>query len=481
VQDANETVLFAELGRRAERMAGALARRGLARARVGLLAEPGSSWVEAFFGIVLSGGTVVPLSPHSPPAENRWALERSGARGLVVSAPFASVDWAPGTCPVLDAVAMRDEPGQPGEPGAVGAESVALVLHTSGTTGKPKGALLTHANVAAQAELLGRAWGFSERDSLLHILPLHHLHGLGVALMVSLLSGACTRFIGRFDVAVIWERLADATVLMGVPTQHKKLFDAYDAADAATRARWAANGQKLRLVTSGSAGLPPALGERWRAIAGQYPLERYGMTEAGIALSNPLHGARRPGSCGQVVPGMEVRIVDEAGRDVPPGEPGEIWMGGPTVFAGYDEDEEATARSFEGRWLKSGDTAMWLDDRFVQVLGRTSVDILKSGGYKLSAIEIETALRDHDAIEDVAVVGIADETWGDLVVAAVVPRAGRAAEVDEKPLRQWAKERLASYKVPKRVVVVDDFPRNALGKVMKANLALDVERLLGRS
>jgi malonyl-CoA/methylmalonyl-CoA synthetase len=178
---------------------------------------------------------------------------------------------------------------------------------------------------------------------------------------------------------------------------------------------------------------------------------------------------------------MDVRIVDEAGRDVSLGESGEIWIQGPTVFAGYDEDQEATHEAFEGPWFKSGDTAMWLDDRFVQVLGRTSVDILKSGGYKLSAIEIEAVLRDHDAVEDVAVVGIGDETWGDLVVAAVIPRADRAAEVQEEPLRQWAKERLASYKVPKRVVVVDAFPRNALGKVMKPTLVRDVARRLGRS
>ncbi len=202
----------------------------------------------------------------------------------------------------------------------------------------------------------------------------------------------------------------------------------------ATRARWTQNAAHLRLVTSGSAALPTTVGERWRALTGDYPLERFGMTEIGVGMTNPVNGERRPGSCGRPLPGMRIRIVGEDGTDVAPGESGEIWIRGPGVFKGYDNNDEATREAFTDGWFKSGDTATWLPGGYAKILGRTSVDILKSGGYKLSALEIEEVLREHEAVADVAVVGLPDETWGEIAVAAVIPRPGRAAEVEEEPL-----------------------------------------------
>jgi malonyl-CoA/methylmalonyl-CoA synthetase len=277
----------------------------------------------------------------------------------------------------------------------------------------------------------------------------------------------------RFDAERMWQEMERATVLMGVPTMHKKLLDAYDAAGPAQQARWRRHAAGLRLVTSGSAALPLTVGERLRELTGSYPLERFGMTEIGVGASNPLEGERRPGSCGLPLAGMEVRVVVESGRDANPGEPGEIWIRGPTVFKGYDGNEQATREAFRDGWFLSGDTAMWLEGGYLRILGRTSVDILKSGGYKLSALEIEEVLREHEAVADVAVVGIPDETWGEIAVAGVLPRRGRAAELDEldeEGMRAWAKERIAAYKVPKRVFFLEDFPRNPVGKVIKPEL-----------
>jgi malonyl-CoA/methylmalonyl-CoA synthetase len=341
--------------------------------------------------------------------------------------------------------------------------------------------MITHANLAIQGELVGTAWGYRREDTLLHALPLHHLHGLGISILTSLFAGARVRMLPRFDARRVWEELArgGVTVWMAVPTMYQKLFEAYDAADAATQARWAAGAARLRLATSGSAALPVTLAARWAAIAGTVPLERFGMTEIGVGTTNPLDPeGRRPGSVGLPLPTVETRIVDEAGALLAEG-PGELHVRGPSLFAGYWQRPDATAAAFaEGGWFKTGDVAVRSPEGHVRLLGRTSVDILKSGGYKLSALEIEEALREHPAIAEVAVVGLPDEAWGDRVVAVVVPAPGRAGECAAEPLRAWAKERLAPYKVPRDVKVVASLPRNALGKVVKPELVktLSVER-----
>jgi malonyl-CoA/methylmalonyl-CoA synthetase len=479
VEDDLARLSYGALQARASSIAQGLAARGLAGARVGILARPGAPWVEAFLGVVMSGGTAVALSPLYPPGELRWFVEASGSRAIVVSDDLLDLATrVADSTPVLRVAEIGSETESDLPRPLARAEDVALVLFTSGTTGKPKGALLTHANVHSLGSVLGSAWRFGPDDVLLHVLPLHHLHGIGVSLLVALLSGATTRFLPSFDPVRVWEELGRASVLMGVPTQHRKLFDALDAADAETRERWAKNGQGLRLVTSGSAALSPSLGERWRALAGQYPLERYGMTEIGIVLSNPIDGERWPGTVGVPLPGVDLRLVGDD-EDVRPGEPGEIWVRAPTVFARYDGNEDATRAAFTDGWFRTGDTAVRSEAGTVKILGRTSTDILKSGGYKISALEIEDVLREHDAVADVAIIGIPDETWGDLIVAVVVPRPGRAEDVREEALRAWAKERVAPYKVPKRVVLADDLPRNALGKVTKSELVRRMAASLG--
>ena len=311
----------------------------------------------------------------------------------------------------------------------VARSSPALQLYTSGTTGKPKGAILTHANLGVQQEMVARAWAHVRSDLLVHALPLHHLHGLGIALLNLLGAGASARMLPRFDAERIWESLREATLFMGVPTMYMKLFEAFDAANEVTRARWSEHARRLRLATSGSAALPVTLGERWRAISGTYPLERFGMTEVGVGMSNPLQGPRKPGMVGLPLESVETRVVGEGGEDAPSGE---LWIQGPSVFAGYFKRDDATSAAFATaggkRWFRTGDTVAREDDGYVRILGRTSVDILKSGGYKLSALEIEEVLREHPSVREVAVVGIPDATWGELVVACVVWREGHTCE-----------------------------------------------------
>jgi len=486
VIDAAGAHSFRATDERAHRVASVLlrgpggARGSLEGARVALLVSPGAAWVEAFFGILLAGGCVVVLSPLHPAPESAYFLDDAGVGTIIVSNDLAPrVQPIAGDRAVLSIEELCAATIDPFTPSAL-ADDPALQLYTSGTTGKPKGAVISHDNLAVQQRLLGEAWGWSAGDVLIHALPLHHLHGLGISLLTALGAGASARMHPHFDAAAIWDSLASCTVLMGVPTMYTKLLAAFDAADAPTRERWAAGARQLRLATSGSAALPVTLGERWRAITGRYPLERFGMTEVGVGMTNPLEGERRPGTVGKPLPTVETRIVGEEGEEA---SSGELWIRGPSVFAVYHRREEATKQAFVASedgpaWFRTGDTVTRDEAGYFKILGRTSVDILKSGGYKLSALEIEEVLREHPAVAEVAVVGVPDETWGDRVVACVIARDGHEADCGEEALRTFCKEKLAAYKVPKTIVLVRDLPRNAIGKVVKPEL---VKRLVASS
>jgi malonyl-CoA/methylmalonyl-CoA synthetase len=479
VHDAAGTTTWSQAIERADSVARWLldGRRSLEGERVALLVAPGAEFVAAFFGVLRAGGCVVVLSPLHPTPETAYFCDSAHVTSLVVSPSLAER-----VAPVAAGrrVATTTDALTPSGPPVVadpGPDDPALQLYTSGTTGKPKGAVITHANLAKQQELVGAAWDWTRDDILLHVLPLHHLHGLGIAWLTSVGAGAATRFLGGFDAKETWQAMPSATVFMGVPTVHSRLLAALDAADEATRRRWTAGASSLRVLTSGSAALPVTIGERWRELTGAYPLERFGMTEIGVGMSNPLSaGRRKPGSVGLPLPTVGTRIVGEDGRDA---SEGELWITGPSVFAGYHERAEATREAFvdlEGqRWFKTGDTVTRDDDGYFRILGRTSVDILKSGGYKLSALEIEEVLRENGAVAEVAVVGVKDESWGERAVACVVPCAGREDECRFEALRAFAKERLAPYKVPKEVVLMQTLPRNAVGKVIKPELVKQLE------
>jgi malonyl-CoA/methylmalonyl-CoA synthetase len=476
VLDDAGTHSHASLVRGAKAVAGAL--RGIRRGeRIAILVHPSAEFLAAFYGVLLAGGCVVVLSPLHPPPESKYFCADGGVRTILVSAPHAELARS---IAADTSVELRDVASLlGGEPPAalddIPESAHALQLYTSGTTGKPKGAVLSHANIGIQQRLVGEAWGFSERDVLLHALPLHHMHGLAIALLTAVGAGAAVR-MRVFDAVAIWEEMARATVFMGVPAMYHRLFGAFDTATGAERDRWSANAKQLRLATSGSAALPVTLAERWKAVTGTIPLERFGMTEIGVGISNSLEGPRFAGCVGLPLPTVETRIVGDDGSDA---EVGELWIRGPSVFVGYHQREEETKKAFVpdpgGAWFRTGDTVtrdVSLPGKPFRILGRTSVDILKSGGYKLSALEIEEVLREHAAVAEVAVVGLPDEAWGERVVACVVRRSGVACEAAD--LRGFVRERLAPYKVPKDVLFLPELPKNALGKVVKPELVRSI-------
>jgi malonyl-CoA/methylmalonyl-CoA synthetase len=447
----------------------------LGGARVAFLTPPGLDYVVAQWAIWRAGGVAVPLCTTHPAPELDYVLGDCGASLAVVHPAFAPLleplarergarvySTAELAAPAARAAALPD----------VAPERGAMLLYTSGTTGRPKAVLSTHAMLAAQIGSIVTAWEWSERDHILHVLPLHHLHGILNALCCALWSGACCELLPRFDAERVWREFSarsDLTLFMAVPTIYAKLAQSFEQAGADERARRSAGCRRLRLMVSGSAALPVAVLESFAAISGHILLERYGMTEFGMGLGNPLRGERRPGHVGAPFPGIDVRLVDEHGAAVPDGEPGQIQVRGPGVFREYFGKPDATRAAFTpDGWFKTGDVAL-VDRGAYRILGRESVDILKTGGYKVSALEIEEALREHPAIRECAVVGVADETWGQRVAAVVVLNTGASLELDA--LRAWSKQRLAAYKVPALLRVVAELPRNAMGKVQKPDLA----------
>ncbi len=468
------TFTYGELLDASARVAAALleGRADLAEGRVAFMAPPGWEHVAVQWGIWRAGGIAVPLAVSHPAAELEYVVDDADVEIVVAHRRFADIlhpiAGGKGLRFLETAEALRAEPS---DLPRIDEARRAMMVYTSGTTGRPKGVVTTHRALGAQIESLVEAWGWAAEDRVLLVLPLHHVHGIVNVLSCALWSGAVCEILPRFDAEETWsaieaERL---TLFMAVPTVYSRLIAAWEAAeDGEQRARMTAGCRAMRLMVSGSAALPVRTLERWREISGHLLLERYGMTEIGMALSNPLHGERRPGFVGVPLPRVEVRLVDEAGLPVEPGVPGEIEVRGETVFREYWRRPEATAAAFRDGWFRTGDVAV-VKDGYYRILGRSSVDIIKTGGFKVSALEIEEVLRTHPDVADCAVVGVEDEEWGERVCAAVEAEGG--AEVKLDPLQAWARERLAPYKLPRALVVVEALPRNAMGKVMKPEVA----------
>jgi malonyl-CoA/methylmalonyl-CoA synthetase len=474
IVDPNGSRTYADLLAASERVAGALltGRPDLREARVAFLTLPDFSYVAVQWGIWRAGGIAVPLATSHPPAEWEYVLRDSAAEVVVVGVEFAHV-----LRPVAERAGVRvSSVGQamagtaPRTPPELTPQRRAMMVYTSGTTGRPKGVVSTHANLTSQVTSLIEAWGWAPDDRVLLVLPLHHLHGIVNVLTCALWAGATCEMPAAFETELVWNRLAAGhlNVFMAVPTIYRKLIAAWDAAPEERRRIWSSGSAGLRLMVSGSAALPVQTLERWRDITGHTLLERYGMTELGMVLSNPLHGERRPGSVGTPLPGVEVRLVDDLGQPVPPGTPGEIEVRGGGVFLEYWDRPEATREAFRDGWFRTGDMAV-LEDGAYRILGRTSVDIIKTGGYKVSALEIEEVLRTHPDVAECAVVGVEDPEWGERVAVAVELREG--GSLDLKTLKSWAKEQLAPYKIPRELRVVSSLPRNVMGKVTKADVA----------
>jgi malonyl-CoA/methylmalonyl-CoA synthetase len=339
-------------------------------------------------------------------------------------------------------------------------DDLAAILYTSGTTGRPKGAMLTHRNLASNAATLCAAWGFRPDDVLLHTLIVSHAHGLFVAINCTLANGTPMIFLPKFDVDAVIEQLPRSTVFMGIPTYYTRLL-----ADERFDAKLCEN---MRLFVSGSAPLLASTHDEFRARTGHAILERYGMTETVMNTSNPLDGERRPGSVGPALPGIEVRVTDTDDRPLPKGEIGGVQVRGPNVFTGYWKRPELKETEFTpDGFFRTGDLGCFDADGYLRIVGR-SKDLVISGGLNVYPVEVEEVLDALDGVLESAVIGVPDADFGEAVVAVVVPEAGR--ELDPEALRTHARERLAGYKVPKRIHLADELPRNTMGKVEKAKL-----------
>ena len=440
--------------------------------RVALLVPPGFRYTAAQWGTWAAGGISVPLCISHPAPELEYVITDANASLIVASQEFYSlvepIARARGI-PLLDADELVFAAESPVSLPGLDGTRCALILYTSGSTGKPKGVVWTQANLEAQLRSLTEAWEWSPDDRALMVLPLHHVHGLVNVLTCALWNAATCEVLPRFEATRTWDGLTGGaiTVFMAVPTVYRRLIQAWSEADRPTRAAMTGALAGLRLMVSGSAPLPVATLDQWREISNQTLLERYGMTETGMVLSNPYLGERIPGSVGAPLPTVAVRLVDEEGLPVGPGIDGEIEVKGPSVFKEYWRRPAATAEAFRDGWFRTGDVAV-TDGGSYRILGRQSVDIIKTGGEKVSALEIEEVLRSHAAIQDCAVIGIEDAEWGERVAVAAVPADGANPDLEE--LRAFARQRLAPYKLPRQLLIVDDLPRNALGKVVKPDL-----------
>ena len=444
----------------------------LQEARVALLVSPGFEYTASQWAIWRAGGIKLPICLSA--TEPEWEYVLSDSQVSTVIADTANALKIAPLCKRLGVRlmnvsdihvdALKDLPD-------IDVNRRAMILYTSGTTNKPKGVVTTHANIQAQIESLIQAWEWSSEDRIPMFLPLHHIHGIINIIGCALWSGATVEPFTRFEMNAILKRVrVDAyTLFMAVPTIYVKLIQMLEEAGDQDRFDIVAGFKKMRLMVSGSAALPASVHERWAQLTGQKLLERYGMTEIGMAISNLYRGERRPGSVGAPLPGVELRLKMENGPVITDeNEPGEIQVRGPMVFQAYWNRPEATAETFEDGWFRTGDMAV-LEAGYYRIMGRLSVDIIKSGGYKLSALEIEAALLEHPFIAECAVVGMPDDTWGEAVSAAVVLQKG---PLDLIALREWCKERLSVYKIPQRLKVVSELPRNAMGKVTKPAVRL---------
>ena len=472
VVDRGESVTYQQLANESARLASLLLGTSddLAEARVAFMVPPGKQYVASLWAIWRAGGVAVPLCLTYPLPSLQYVIEDTGARSILITRAFEPVLGEYCAQQGIRLMILEDLTEQASVllP-EISSQRRALILYTSGTTSKPKGVVTTHANITAQVTTLIHAWGWSASDATLCVLPLHHVHGIINVVSCSLYAGATCYFTESFSAEEVFQWLTSdkLTVFMAVPTIYYKLVSYWETISDEAKSLAYQKMLAFRLMVCGSAALPVTVMKKWEMISGQVLLERYGMTEIGMAISNPYVGERRAGYVGVPLPGVEVKLVDEKGTRVADGEPGEILVNGENVFLEYWQNPQATAESFtEVGWFSTGDVAV-VENGYYRIMGRMSMDIIKSGGYKISALEIEEVLRTHPAVDDCAVIGMPDEEWGELIVAALVLKE---TTFDTHTLQLWLREKMAAYKTPRKYMVLPELPRNAMGKVVKSSL-----------
>jgi len=473
IERADRVLSFADLDAAAGRYAALLRRLGVEPGdRVAVQTDKSVAAVCLYLGCLQAGAVYLPLNTAYTADEVSYFLGDAKPRLFVCrpesKAALTAVAEAAGVEQVmaLDAAGRGElaeaaaEETPLAEVAPRGPDDLAAILYTSGTTGRSKGAMITHRNLSSNAAALQRIWGFVPEDVLLHALPIFHVHGLFVAINTCLLNGSTMLFLPRFDADEVLRLLPRATVMMGVPTFYVRLLqhEGFTAEAAA----------HMRLFISGSAPLLEETFASFEARTGKRILERYGMTEAGMITSNPYEGERRAGTVGFPLPDVEVRVADDEGRVLPAGEIGVLEVRGPNVFKGYWQMPEKTATEFRSDgFFVTGDVAK-IDERgYVHIVGRAK-DLIISGGYNVYPKEIELFIDALPGVVESAVIGLPHPDFGEAVTAVVKRRDGAA--VDEAAVLAAAKGHLAGFKTPKRVFFVDELPRNAMGKVQKAEL-----------
>uniref|UniRef100_A0A8C7XCH5 Malonate--CoA ligase ACSF3, mitochondrial n=1 Tax=Oryzias sinensis TaxID=183150 RepID=A0A8C7XCH5_9TELE len=474
---------------------------GLRGERISFMCANDASYTVAQWATWMSGGTAVPLYKKHPVSELEYIISDSQSSLLVAAHPYAETlkplaEKLGLPClilpPTSDLDTLENTDTSDKETTITDwADRPAMIIYTSGTTGRPKGVLHTHSSIQAMVQGLVSEWAWSNNDVILHTLPLHHVHGIINKLLCPLWVGATCIMLPEFHPQKVWEMFLSSNapvvnVFMAVPTVFSKLIQYYDKHFTQTHVKdfiKAVCKDRIRLMVSGSAALPLPTLQRWEEITGHTLLERYGMTEIGMALSNPLKGPRTPGAVGLPLPGVEVRIVmsnathttivegthkETQVRPGLEGKEGELLVRGPSVFKEYWNKPQETEQAFlDDGWFKTGDTAVYKDGVF-WIMGRSSVDIIKSGGYKISALDVERHLLAHPDILDVAVIGAPDAIWGQKVTAVVQLKRGRSLTLSE--LKSWAREHMAPYTIPTGLLLVEEVPRNQMGKVNKKDL-----------
>lgn len=484
----NCSYTYADMDQRVRSCASMLAGMGVERGDPVAIQLPKSvEFVFLHLAVLSLGAVALPLNPDYKPEEVEYFLSDSGSSFF-----FTDGDRFRKTRQVLDSM-PRLRVVLTGEDEISGARSLhrelnkaradfipgyatkgsdtAVICYTSGTTGRPKGAMITHRNLTANMVALKEAWQITDRDILLHALPLFHVHGLFVALHSALYAGCTTIMHRTFNPAYIWETIESAkcTLFMGVPTMYQRLMNHWDSMKTKP------NLSTMRVFISGSAPLLEHQFRRFEQTTGFRILERYGMTETGMITSNPLDAAGRIAtSVGYALPGVEIRVVRSDGQDTGPAEVGEVYVRGDNVFKGYWEMPEKTSETFDGAWLKSGDLG-YLDPGDpgrLFLVGRAK-ELIITGGYNVYPKEIENLLDTHTSVKESAVIGLPDEDFGERVTAVVALKEG-AEKTTSESLIQYCKEHLVAYKCPKQIFLTDRLPRNAMGKLQKTAL---VERL----
>ncbi len=473
LQAGNTSITYRELNCTIDQLASSLLKdkADLNEERIAFFMPASLHYVTSLFAIWRAGGIAVPLNVSAALPELEHALSCAGVTRLLTDVTY--IQKLSGLCASLRIELVTTEPSGPATISKlpqIHPQRRAMILFTSGTTSKPKGVVSTHKNIRAQVTTLIEAWAWQTDDTIPLFLPLHHIHGIINVLCCGLWAGATISLFPKFDMEAILEQVRDHrySVFMAVPTIYVKIIQYLDSLEPEQRQAICAGFGAMRLNVSGSAACPIKVYQQWLDLTGQTLLERYGMTEIGMAISNPYTGERRAGAVGVPLPGVTVALFDDENHIIEqPDTPGEIRIKGDNVFHEYWDNPQATTNSFRDDWFCTSDIAV-IESGYYRIMGRASVDIIKSGGYKLSALEIEGTLLTHDAVAECAVIGVGDDTWGEAVTAFLVLKPGTSLDYDN--LKCWCEKKMSAYKIPKKILIMESLPRNAMGKVTKPDL-----------